>query len=149
MTNALYIGLGVGLGALAMFVVVLFSVKRKKKDKNPTVLRAENMIVMINQRILSFNSRIEKLDKEITALLAAQEKKTTSFLKAEIAGMTLKDIPDRVEKNKIDVKTFIADIKDLKEYKEEIEAILKKEVDLGKLEELLEVVKEKFQYRYT
>ena len=148
MTNALYIGLGVGIGSLVIAVIVFLLIKRKKKDKDPIVLRSENMIVMINQRILSLNSRIEKLDQEITKLLAAKEKSDISFLNAEIS---LEEIPERIEKDRKDVNAYIADIKDLQEYKEEIESILttKGETDLSKLEELLEFVKEKFQYRYT
>ena len=148
MSNTLYIGLGVGFGILIIIIIVFFTLKRKKEIKNPLTLRAENMIVMINQRIHSINSRINALDKEITTLLAAKENEDTSLLKDE---MNLETIPTIVEKKKTEINTYIADIKDLQEYKEEIDSFLKikDEKDWKKLEEQLEFVKEKFQYRYT
>lgn len=148
MSNALYIGLGVGLGVAAIAAIIFFSIKRKKKDKNPLVVRAENMVVMVNQRILSLNSRITNLDSEITELLIAKENEDSSMLKDD---MSLENIPEVIDKNRTEIDTYIADIKDLQEYKNEIESFLKikGEKDWKKLEELLEFVKEKFQYRYT
>ncbi|TFG10520.1 hypothetical protein EU534_00910 [Candidatus Heimdallarchaeota archaeon] len=148
MSNVLYVCLGVGAGAIIIVVVVTLLRNKKKRSKNPIALRAENMIVMLNQRILSINSRIDVLDKQITTLLAAEEKEDLSLLKE---GIDLNSIPSQVELVKNDINSYIADIKDLKEYKEELESFLnvKGEKDWKKLEELLEFVKEKFQYRYT
>ncbi|MHA1199276.1 MAG: hypothetical protein ACTSQF_08015 [Candidatus Heimdallarchaeaceae archaeon] len=148
MSNTLYIILGVGAGVIAVVLILLFSVKRKKRVKNPLISRAEDMAIMVNQRILSINSRVAKLDTEITTLLAAKENEDLSILKMEI---TLEEIPIKIETNKVEINAYIADIKDLQDYKVEIETILgtKGEKDWKKLEELLEFVKEKFQYRYV
>lgn len=148
MTNTLYIILGVGAGVLAVIGILFFSIKRKKKVKNPLASRAEDMVVMINQRILSINSRVAKLDTDITKLLAAKESEDLSILKMEI---TLEEIPTKIDTNKAEINAYIADIKDLQDYKTEIETILgtKGKKDWKKLEELLEFVKEKFQYRYV
>ena len=148
MSNALYICLGVGVGVIIIVVIATILMRKKKRSKNPIALRAENMIVMLNQRILSFNSRIDVLDKQITTLLAAEKKQDLSLLNEEIE---LNSIPSQVELIKKDINSYIADIKDLKEYKEELQSFLntKGEKDWNKLEELLEFIKEKFQYRYT
>ena len=76
------------------------------------------------------------------------DKGDTSLLEAEIS---LEEIPEKVEKNKTEINAYIADIKDLDEYKKELEVFLKAkgEKDWNKLEELLDYVKEKFQYRYV
>ncbi len=148
MSNVLYILLGVGIGLAAILVTVILIIKRKKKEQHPIESRAENMGIMINQRVLSINSRVEKLDTDITTLLAAKEKEDLSILDMEI---TLEEIPEKIEKNKTEINSYIADIKDLRDYKTEIEDILKTkgEKDWKKLEKLLEFVKEKFQYRYV
>ena len=148
MSNTLYIILGVGIGAIAIAAIILILVRRKKKVRNPLVTRAENMGVMINQRIVSLNSRIAKLDEEITTLLAAKEQEDLSVLRTKIS---LEEIPAKIENNRSEINSFIADIKDLQDYKEEIEKLLnfKGEKDWKKLEDLLEHVKEKFQYRYV
>ena len=106
--------------------------------KYPTSWRGINVI----------NSRITKLDAEITQLLASKENEDVSLLKADIS---LDQIPEQIEKNKSEISAYIADIKDLDEYKNELEVFLKAkgEKDWNKLEELLDYVKEKFQYRYV
>ncbi len=147
MNIAFYIALGVSLGLLLIIAIIVFIVKRKKEDKNPLSSRAEDLLVMINQRILSLNSRIQKLDTEVTALLIAKENEDLTVLDISIS---FDDIPEKINTNKEEINTFIADIKDLRDYKEEIETVLamKGEKDWVKLEELLDFVKEKFQYRY-
>ena len=147
MDTIYYIILGVGIGVVGIVATIIYLTKHKKKVQNPLISRSENMVVMINQKILSINSRIEKLDREITALLASKEKGELSLLEKEI---TLDKIPEKIDKNKEEINTYIADIKDLRDYKDEIESILrvKGDKDWKKLEELLDFIKEKFQYRY-
>ncbi len=148
MPNTFYIILGVGIGILVIIAVILILTRKRKKEKNPLISRAENMTVMINQRIFSLNSKIAKLDYNITALLATKENGDLTSLETKIS---LEDIPEKIEKIKSEVNSYIADIKDLQEYKEEIEIFLKdeNEKDWKELEELLNHVKEKFQYRYV
>ena len=148
MSLGLYIGLGVGLGSLFVIVIVFFILKSKKKDINPLISRSEDVIVMINQRILSMNSRIQALDKEITKLVAAKEKEDLSLLDF---GIDLSDIPQEIESKKKEINEYIADIKDLEDYKKEIEAIMnrKEETNWVELETLLDKTKEKMKYRFT
>ena len=147
MSNVLYIILGTVFGVLVVLLVIFLYFKKKSQVKDPSINRAEEMMIMINQRILSLNSRIEKLDKEITTLLASKENKDSTFIDI---GVSLEEIPNKIEDNKSKINEYIADINDLQDYKLEIEAIIvaKGDRDLKKLTELLDLVKEKFQYRY-
>lgn len=148
MPNTFYIILGVGIGILVIIAVILILTRKRKKEKSPLISRAENMTVMINQRIFALNSKIAKLDNNITALHVAKENGDLTLMETKIS---LEDIPENIEKIKSEVNSYIADIKDLQEYKEEIEIFLKdeNEKDWKELEELLNHVKEKFQYRYV
>lgn len=103
---------------------------------------------MINQRILSMNSRIQKFDDEITKLVVAKEKEDLSLLTIDIE---LDDIPQEIESKKKTINDYIADIKDLEDYKKEIEEMLSKkdENKWNELETLLEQTKEKMRYRFT
>ena len=97
MNIAFYIALGVSLGLLLIIAIIVFIVKRKKEDKNPLSSRAEDLLVMINQRILSLNSRIQKLDTEVTALLIAKENEDLTVLDISIS---FDDIPEKINTNK-------------------------------------------------
>lgn len=147
MNVELYIGLGVGLGCLLILVIVIILLKSKKKEKNPLISRSKDTIVMINQRVLSMNSRIQKFDEEITKLVAAKEEGNTSLLDNSIA---FEDIPNEIETKKTAIKGYIADIKDLEDYKREIEEILlkKDENKWDEIETLLSQTKEKMKYRF-
>ena len=147
MSSGLYIGLGVGSGILVILVGIFFSLKGKKKEKNPLVPRSKDTIVMINQRILSMNSRIQKYDEEITKLLAVKEQKNIPLLDENIS---LDDVPHIIETKKAEVTNLIADIKDLEDYKKEIKELLKQkdEKKWSELETLLEKTKEKMRLRY-
>ena len=147
MSVELYIGLGVGLGCLLILVIVIILLKSKKKEKNPLISRSKDTIVMINQRVLSMNSRIQKFDEEITKLVAAKEEGNTSLLDNSIA---FEDIPNEIETKKTAIKGYIADIKDLEDYKREIEEILlkKDENKWDEIETLLSQTKEKMKYRF-
>ena len=103
---------------------------------------------MINQRILSMNSRIQEFDDEITKLVVAKEKEDLSLLTIDIE---LDDIPQEIESKKKEINDYIADIKDLEDYKKEIEEMLSKkdENKWNELETLLEQTKEKMRYRFT
>ena len=147
MSVELYIGLGVGLGCLLILVIVIILLKSKKKEKNPLISRSKDTIVMINQRVLSMNSRIQKFDEEITKLVAAKEEGNTSLLDNSIV---FEDIPNEIETKKTAIKGYIADIKDLEDYKREIEEILlkKDENKWDEIETLLSQTKEKMKYRF-
>ncbi len=60
----------------------------------------------------------------------------------------MEEIPDKIERNKREVNSFIADVKDLQDYKNEIEEIIKKknEQNWEELERLLDLAKEKLRY---
>jgi len=148
MSSGLYIGLGVGLGSLFIIVIVIFVLRGKKKQTNPLISRSKDVIVIINQRILSMNSRIQMFDSEITKLVAAKEKEDISLLDQTIE---LSDIPQEIESKKKEIKDYIADIRDLEDYKKEIEEIMSKkdENKWDEVESLLEQTKEKMRYRFT
>ena len=148
MSSGLYIGLGVGLGSLFIIIVVIFVLRGKKKETNPLISRSKDVIVIINQRILSMNSRIQMFDSEITKLVAAKEKEDISLLDQTIE---LSDIPQEIESKKKEIKDYIADIRDLEDYKKEIEEIMSKkdENKWDEVESLLEQTKEKMRYRFT
>ena len=147
MNVELYIGLGVGFGCLLILVIVIILLKSKKKEKNPLISRSKDTIVMINQRVLSMNSRIQKFDEEITKLVAAKEEGSISLFDNSIE---FEDIPNEIETKKTAIKGYIADIKDLEDYKREIEEILlkKDENKWDEIEILLSQTKEKMKYRF-
>lgn len=148
MNLGLNIGLGVGFGCLLILVVVIILLKNKKKEKNPLISRSKDTIVIINQRILSINSRIQKFDEEITKLVTAKEEGDISLLDNSIS---INDIPHEIETKKTAINGYIADIKDLEDYKREIEEILlkKDENKWDELESLLSQTKEKMKYRFV
>jgi hypothetical protein len=148
MNSTFYIVLGVCLGCLFIGIIVFFRLRSKKKGVNPLVSRSNDVIVMINQRILSMNSRIQKFDNEITQLVAAKEKEDVSLLDINVE---LSNIPQEIESRKNEINVYIADIKDLEEYKNEIQEIIAKkdENKWDELESLLEQTKEKMRYRFT
>jgi hypothetical protein len=148
MSLGLNVGLGVGFGCLLILVIVIILLKKKKKEKNPLISRSKDTTVMINQRILSINSRIQKFDEEITKLVAAKEEGNISLLDK---GISFDDIPHEIETQKTAINGYIADIKDLEDYKREIEEILlkKDENKWDKLESLLSQTKEKMKYRFV
>jgi len=148
MNLGLNIGLGVGFGCLLILVVVIILLKNKKKEKNPLISRSKDTIVIINQRILSINSRIQKFDEEITKLVTAKEEGDISLLDNSIS---INNIPHEIETKKTAINGYIADIKDLEDYKREIEEILlkKDENKWDELESLLSQTKEKMKYRFV
>ncbi|NPD88052.1 MAG: hypothetical protein HGN29_04985 [Asgard group archaeon] len=148
MSLGLQIGLGVGIPLLLIVIFLIIVLKRRKKDQHPLQVRAEEMMVMITQRIHTLNKRIQRSDIEITELLLAQEREDPSITKIEIA---LDKIPNKIESLKAEIEESIADIKDLKEYREEIKLLIraKGEKNWEKIEELLDFAREKMQYRFT
>jgi peptidoglycan hydrolase CwlO-like protein len=148
MSLGLQIGLGVGIPLLLIVIFLIIVLKKRKKDLHPLHVRAEEMMVMITQRIHSLNRRIQKSDVEVTELLLAQKEEDLSVTKMEIS---LEEIPNKVESLKAEIEESIADIKDLKEYREEIKLLIneKGEKDWKKIEEFLDFVREKMQYRFT
>lgn len=148
MSLGLYIGLGVGFGCLLILVIVIILLNSKRKEKNPLISRSKDTIVMINQRILSMNSRIQKFDEEITKLVAAKEEGNISLLDSSIS---FENIPHEIETKKTAINGYIADIKDLEDYKREIEEILlkKDENKWDELESLMSQTKEKMKYRFV
>ena len=137
------------VGAIFVLALVLYFILNKsKKEEHPLIIRAKEMMVMIKQRIHSLNSRIQKLDTDITELMLAKEKEDTTFTSLDIS---LESIPQKIDENKEEIRVAIADIEDLREYKSEIEQIAnnKKEIQWEKLENLLDLAKEKMRYRFT
>jgi chromosome segregation ATPase len=149
MSTGLYIGIGIGGGSLIISLVFLIVLRKRKTEKNPLLVRSKEMMVMLTQRIHSLNSRIQKLDSEVTELLIVQEKQDLSLTKIVT---TLEIVPQTIETHKHQIKEFLADIEDLKEYRDEIDQLIsenKKEKDWNKIEEILDLAKDKMKYRFT
>ena len=83
----------------------------------------------------------------VHVLVAAKEEGNISLLDNSIA---FEDIPNEIETKKTAIKGYIADIKDLEDYKREIEEILlkKDENKWDEIEILLSQTKEKMKYRF-
>ncbi|MCG3227067.1 MAG: hypothetical protein H7645_09115 [Candidatus Heimdallarchaeota archaeon] len=148
MSLGLQIGLGVGIPLLLIVIFLIIVLKKRRKELHPLHVRAEEMMVMITQRIHTLNRRTQKSDIEVTELLLAQEREDPTVTKIEIA---LEEIPNKIESLKAEIAESIADIKDLKEYRDEIELLIsvKGEKDWEKIEEFLDFAREKMQYRFT
>jgi hypothetical protein len=143
------IGLGVGIPLLFLIIFFLiFFLRKRRKDQHPIQIRAKEMMVMITQRIHTLNRIIQKNDNDISKLLLAQEKEDPSIIKLNIP---LDEIPERIESIKQNINESMADIKDLKEYRDEIDKLIsiKGEKDWEKIEEFLDFAREKMQYRFT
>ncbi len=149
MSVALYLGLGIGVPVflLVIFLIIYFTQKRRKKAKSPILKRADDTIVIVTQRIHTMNQRIKKLDEGVTKLVIAKEKNGPSLIDENIE---MGNVQTKIDQNKKEIEDFIADIKDLRDYRTEIENIIKRkeENSLEELEKLLGAVKEKLQYRF-
>ncbi len=138
--------------AVAVVAILAFAsyylLKRRKKAEHPLIIRANEMMIMIKQRIHSLNSRTQKLDTDITSLMLAKEKEDMTLTSLEIP---IESIPQKIDEYKEEIRVAIADMEDLKEYQSEIEQIAKntKEFQEEKLENLLNLAKEKLRYRFT
>ena len=148
MSLALYISLGVVAGLAIIAIIVYFVLKRSKKVKDPILIRAEDTIVIITQRIHTMNRRIKNLDEAVTKLVIAQEKEDPSLVD-DVTDM--ETIQAKIDQNKKEINEQIADIQDLKDYKTEIEDFIrsKEEKNMEELEKILDGVKEKLQYRFV
>ncbi len=147
MSVALYIGIGVPVILVLIFLIIYFSLKRRKKTKSPILERADDTIVIVTQRIHTMNQRIKKLDEDVTKLVIVKEKNDTSLIDETI---DMENIQIKIDQSKKEIEELIADIKDLRDYKTEIEVVIKRKEENGleKLEKLLDTVKEKLQYRF-
>jgi chromosome segregation ATPase len=147
MNTALIVSIGVAVFLVVIFLVIYFSLKRRKKAKSPILERANDTIVIVTQRIHTMNQRIKKLDENVTKLVIAKEKNDSSLIDETI---DMENIQTKINQNKKEIEELIADIKDLRDYKTEIEDIIKikDETRLEELEKLLDAVKEKLQYRF-
>lgn len=148
MSVALYVGIGVPVFLTVIIIIIYFIQKRRKKVKSPIFKRADDTIVIITQRIHTMNQRIKKLDESITKLVIAKEKNDPSLIDETI---NIENIQTKINQNKKKIEELIADIKDIRDYKTEIEDIIKRKEgnSLEELENLLDAVKEKLQYRFT
>ncbi len=147
MNTALYVGIGVAVFLAGIFLIIYFSLKRRKKAKSPILERANDTIVIVTQRIHTMNQRIKKLDESVTKLVIAKEKNDSSLIDETI---DMENIQTKIDQNKKEIEELIADIKDLRDFKTEIEDVIKikEENSLEELEKLLDAVKEKLQYRF-
>ncbi|MHA1482077.1 MAG: hypothetical protein ACTSUP_08285 [Candidatus Heimdallarchaeaceae archaeon] len=147
MSVALYIGIGVPVFLAVIFLIIYLTQKRRKKVKNPILERADDTIVIVTQRIHTMNKRIKNLDEDVTKLVIDKEKNDTSLIDETI---DVENIQIKIDQNKKEIEELIADIKDLRDYKTEIEDVIKRkeENNLEELEKLLDAVKEKLQYRF-
>ncbi|MCK5408732.1 MAG: hypothetical protein KAJ30_00575 [Candidatus Heimdallarchaeota archaeon] len=147
MSVALYIGIGVPVFLAVIFLIIYLTQKRRKKVKNPILERADDTIVIVTQRIHTMNKRIKNLDEDVTKLVIDKEKNDTSLIDETI---DVENIQIKIDQNKKEIEELIADIKDLRDDKTEIEDVIKRkeENNLEELEKLLDAVKEKLQYRF-
>lgn len=147
MSVALYIGIGVPVFLAIIFLIIYLAQKRRKKVKSPILERADDTIVIVTQRIHSMNQRIKKLDEGITKLVIVKEKNDTSIIDENI---DIENVQIKIDQDKKEIEELIADIKDLRDYKTEIEEVIKRKEEnrLEELEKLLDAVKEKLQYRF-
>lgn len=147
MSVALYVGIGVPLLVIVISLLVYFSLKQRKKTKNPIIERAEDTMVILTQRIHNMDKRITKLDEDVTKLVIAEEKNESIPTDQQI---DVEDIQTKIEGNKKEINDLIADIKDLRDYKTEIKNLRKskEQSNWEELEKLLDAVKEKLQYRF-
>ncbi|MCK4973089.1 MAG: hypothetical protein KAS52_07185 [Candidatus Heimdallarchaeota archaeon] len=147
MSLALYLGIGVPVFLAVIFLIIYLAQKRRKKVKSPILERADDTIVIVTQRIHTMNQRIKKLDEDVTKLVIVKEKDDTSLIDETI---DMKNIQINIDQSKKEIDELIADIKDLRDYKTEIENVIKRkeETSLEELEKLLDAVKEKLQYRF-
>ena len=147
MSLALYLGIGVPVFLAVIFLIIYLAQKRRKKVKSPILERADDTIVIVTQRIHTMNQRIKKLDEDVTKLVIVKEKDDTSLIDETI---DMKNIQIKIDQSKKEIDELIADIKDLRDYKTEIENVIKRkeETSLEELEKLLDAVKEKLQYRF-
>jgi len=147
MSVALYVAIGVPVVLAVIFLIIYFIQKRRKKAKSPIYERADDTIVIVTQRIHTMNQRIKKLDEDITKLVIAKEKNNPSLIDETI---NMENIQIKIDQNKKEIEVLIADIKDLRDFKTEIEGIIKRKEENGleELEKLLDAVKEKLQYRF-
>lgn len=149
MSVALYVGIGVGVPVflVVIFLSIYFIQKKRKKAKSPILERADDTIVIVTQRIHTMNQRIKKLDVGVTKLVIAKEKNDPSLIDETI---NMENIQIKIDQNRKEIEELIADMKDLRDYKTEIEDIMKRkeENSLEELEKLLDAVKEKLQYRF-
>ena len=147
MNTALIVSIGVAVFLVGIFLIIYFSLKRRKKTRSPILERANDTIVIVTQRIHTMNQRIKKLDEGVTKLVIAKEKNDPSLIDETI---NMENIQIKIDQNKKEIEELIADIKDLSDYKTEIEDIIeiKDENRLEELEKLLDAVKEKLQYRF-
>ncbi|MHA1346830.1 MAG: hypothetical protein ACTSO3_10575, partial [Candidatus Heimdallarchaeaceae archaeon] len=90
---------------------------------------------------------IKKLDESVTKLVIAKEKNDPSLSDETI---DMENIQIKINQDKKEIEELIADIKDLRDYKIEIENVIKgkEENSMEELEKLLDAVKEKLQYRF-
>ena len=147
MSVALYLGIGVPVFLAVIFLIIYLSQKRRKKVKSPLLERADDTIVIVTQRIHTMNQRIKKLDEDVTKLVIVKEKNDTSLIDETI---DVENIQNKINQSKKEIEELIADIKDPRDYKTEIEDVIrrKEENSLEELENLLDAVKEKLQYRF-
>ncbi|MHA1114697.1 MAG: hypothetical protein ACTSPJ_00805 [Candidatus Heimdallarchaeaceae archaeon] len=130
----------IGIVSIALLLILL----RKKQEQSPIIERAQDILIKINQKIYATNRNIDKLDNEISNLIVAKEKNDPSLF----SSVTLiEDIPQLIEKKKEKIEQHILALRDLKQFKENIESQLKakKETELLELEQLLNEISEKLK----
>ncbi|MHA1203877.1 MAG: hypothetical protein ACTSSL_02910 [Candidatus Heimdallarchaeaceae archaeon] len=130
----------IGIVSIALLLILL----RKKQEQSPIIERAQDILIKINQKIYSTNRNIDKLDNEISNLIVAKEKNDPSLLSSVTS---IEDIPQLIEKKKEKIEQHILALRDLKQFKENIESQLKakKETELLELEQLLNEISEKLK----
>ncbi|MHA1302372.1 MAG: hypothetical protein ACTSQE_02660 [Candidatus Heimdallarchaeaceae archaeon] len=136
------------VGCAITFVLVLLLIiflKNRKKSTNPTILRASDVIIKINQFLYSLNNKISKIDSEITELMLVQEKQDPSL---SPSVKSLDELSTLIKSKKEKIDSYIATMDDLKQYRANIKELMKSNnsESLTELESLLDQVKEKIRF---
>ena len=95
-------------------LAILFFTRKKKKTKHPLQERAEDLLLMVNQTILSLHKEIQKQDQEITQMM----------YKKDVEKSHEKQIEEQINEQKEAIKVNMYNIDTLKEFKLELQKII-------------------------
>ncbi|MHA1687156.1 MAG: hypothetical protein ACTSYD_12260 [Candidatus Heimdallarchaeaceae archaeon] len=95
-------------------LAILFFTRKKKKTKHPLQERAEDLLLMVNQTILSLHREIQKQDQEITQMM----------YKKDVEKSHEKQIEEQINEQKEAIKVNMYNIDTLKEFKLELQKII-------------------------
>jgi len=145
MVNILIV-VSITIVTLAIIIVVYLILYKRKKGVDPLLARIEGLIVILNQRIHNTLLKTSNLDREVTALFHKKE----ALIEKENEGYDSETIDKEINAKKTEIEKLIARVEEMKEYKEELEQILKerKIESEEKITKLVDQISEKIRYYY-